>query len=118
MPARTKRWSRPPGIAELCSTMLKTWAGGDRATRLNRRIAPSASTRLKCLSILGGKLKHNQKLVACLIRHFGWDRPLGTGMGRIIDREQAVALDFGIDLRRRQGRMSKQLLDLAQVGTG
>src|SRR5215470_15625081 len=42
----------------------------------------------------------------------------GARMRLQVDGEQAVAIDLGIDLRRRQAGVAEQFLDLPQVGAG
>jgi hypothetical protein len=39
-------------------------------------------------------------------------------MGGVVDGEEAVAVDFGVDLGGREGGVTEKLLDLAQVGAG
>jgi hypothetical protein len=39
-------------------------------------------------------------------------------MGEIVDLEQAVSVDLGIDLRGRQRGVAQQLLNLPQTGAG
>ena len=42
----------------------------------------------------------------------------GAGMGLVVDGEQAVAVDLGVDLGRRQGGVAQEFLDLAEIGAG